>query len=89
MEADVADAVAALDKSVKQIRAQLEPLLETPLDTLLPSLTTKDRVRLQVAVAFAINTLFHAFLRTQGESLVDHPVQKELVRRYSRRRFWQ
>lgn len=80
MDSDVKGAVRSIEEQVREVRKQLQPLLDAPLDTLVPSLSTADRVRLQVAVAYAINSIFHAFLKTQGELTEDHPVHLELVR---------
>lgn len=39
-----------------------------------------DRAKLNLQVAYGMNSLFYMFLRTQGVSPLNHPVKAELER---------
>ncbi|KAK9767712.1 hypothetical protein K7432_002278 [Basidiobolus ranarum] len=74
------DAMNQLEASLSKIQAHLEPLLSSPLNETIGKLPVMDRCKLEVMVAYAINTLFWIYLKTQGVPPSDHPVMKELER---------
>ncbi|ORX89180.1 exosome-associated factor Rrp47/DNA strand repair C1D [Basidiobolus meristosporus CBS 931.73] len=74
------DAVNQLEASLSKIQAHLDPLLSAPLNETIGKLPVMDRCKLEVMVAYAINTLFWIYLKTQGVPPNDHPVMKELER---------
>merc|ERR1712166_95200 len=74
------EAVAQLDACLTDVEAQLRPLFSKPLKELAAGLPPLEAAKLNVVGAFAINTLFYIFLKTQGVDPTQHPVKQELER---------
>ncbi|KAI9209307.1 uncharacterized protein BJ171DRAFT_486102 [Polychytrium aggregatum] len=70
----------ALHESVESVETHLEALFSLPLEQHLASLSKIDRAKLEIAIAYALNTLSFIYLKTQGVSPKEHPVSKELER---------
>ncbi|KAJ3020698.1 hypothetical protein HKX48_000362 [Thoreauomyces humboldtii] len=81
MEADqVAKQTEALEVALARVKQLLEPVLARPLDEQLSKLDVTDRAKLDILLAFALNTLTFVYLKTQGSSTVKHPIKEELSR---------
>eukprot|EP00656_Telonema_subtile_P041170 TRINITY_DN46298_c0_g1_i1.p1 TRINITY_DN46298_c0_g1~~TRINITY_DN46298_c0_g1_i1.p1 ORF type:complete len:194 (+),score=57.95 TRINITY_DN46298_c0_g1_i1:143-724(+) len=80
MEDDASTAISTLDACLSDVEAQLRPLFSKPVKELSAGLPPLESAKLQVVGAFAINTLFYIFLKTQGVDPSDHPVKQELDR---------
>ncbi|KAI8817617.1 uncharacterized protein EV422DRAFT_604385 [Fimicolochytrium jonesii] len=72
--------MANFEKAVTNLTSLLDPVLDAPLDQLLATLDAFDRAKLEVLLAFALNTITFVYLRTQGHSTKEHPVKIELDR---------
>ncbi|KAJ3151359.1 hypothetical protein HDU89_002198 [Geranomyces variabilis] len=83
-DADLATTLAAkiktLEDAVGRVKALLQPVLERPLDEQLAKLDVYDRAKLEVLLAFALNSLLFVYLRTEGANTKDHPVKQGLER---------
>jgi len=77
---EVSEVFDKLDSNIKEIEQQLAPFFEVPNQDLEESLSPLEKAKLSIIVAYAINTLFYSYLKTQGISPQDHPVKKELER---------
>ncbi|KAI8916655.1 hypothetical protein DFJ77DRAFT_510088 [Powellomyces hirtus] len=84
MEQDLTNSLASktqnLDRSIARLNGLLQPILERPLDQQLGKLEVFDRAKLDVLLAFALNSLVFVYLKTQGASTKEHPVKRELDR---------
>ncbi|KAJ3158542.1 hypothetical protein HDU86_002767 [Geranomyces michiganensis] len=83
-DADLATTLAAknhaLDEAVGRVNALLQPVLERPLEEQLAKLDLYDRAKLEVLLAFALNSLLFVYLRTEGANTKEHPVKQGLER---------
>lgn len=94
--AAVAEAIAALEgtaipdefvsalsgfaTAVGTIEQLVQRLQQAPWHKLCSGLSPLESARLHLMVAYAVNTLFYMYLRTQGISPANHPVLGELAR---------
>lgn len=94
--AAVAEAIAALEgtgipdefvsalsgfaTAVGTIEQLVQRLQQAPWHKLCSGLSPLESARLHLMVAYAVNTLFYMYLRTQGISPANHPVLEELAR---------
>ena len=72
--------IAAFSRSVDDIEAHVRRLQRANLAELCKGLGPLEAARIHLMVAYTINTLFYMYLRTQGVSPADHPIQEELER---------
>ena len=72
--------IAAFSRSVDDIEAHVRRLQRANLAELTKGLGPLEAARIHLMVAYTINTLFYMYLRTQGVSPADHPIQEELER---------
>ena len=72
--------IAAFARSVDDIEAHVRRLQRANLAELTKGLGPLEAARIHLMVAYTINTLFYMYLRTQGVSPADHPIQEELER---------
>jgi len=79
-EQELGDSVAALDETLKSIEAHLTSFFAVPLEEQIQNLDSHEIAKLNIVMAYSINTLFYIYLKTQGVSPVNHPVKKELER---------
>merc|ERR1712196_405219 len=77
---DPTAAISQLDACVGDIEALLQPMLSQPIKELTGGLPPLEAAKLSVVGAFAINTLFYIYLKTQGVDPAQHPVMQELDR---------
>ncbi|KAJ2159587.1 hypothetical protein GGF46_002911 [Coemansia sp. RSA 552] len=76
----VAKHVGQLAAAVEQIEAALGPVLEQPLNDIVPKLSAIQRCELEALVAYSIDTLFWIYLKVNGVPPKEHPVMSELQR---------
>mmetsp|Transcript_14798 Transcript_14798/g.35755 ORF Transcript_14798/g.35755 Transcript_14798/m.35755 type:complete len:143 (+) Transcript_14798:120-548(+) len=69
-----------LEESMTALEAELEPLLSTPWDVLTSKMEPLEKAKLNLMIAYAADSLFFLYLKTQGQSAEDHPVTEELAR---------
>jgi len=72
--------IVSLDETITNIEQTLAPFFKTPCKETLSKLSELEAAKLQVAMAYAINTLIFLYLKTEGVSPSDHPVKAELDR---------
>eukprot|EP00040_Diaphanoeca_grandis_P038982 m.257867 g.257867 ORF g.257867 m.257867 type:complete len:177 (+) comp35795_c0_seq1:180-710(+) len=84
---EVEPALAAIDAAVTEVENKITPLLNTPLNKLRLQLPPIDAAKLDISLAYTLNSLFWMYLCAQGESPKDHPVKEELdrIRQYMTR----
>jgi len=58
----------------------LKPYLSLPLDEMYDLLTPIEQAKSELITAYTVNSLFWAFLTTQGCKLEGHPLKKEMER---------
>jgi len=73
-------ALDTMDTALSQIEAALQPLLEKPIDEIKEGLDLAGQAKLDIAMAYSLNSLFYMYLKTQGQDPGDHPVTKEMER---------
>eukprot|EP00128_Syssomonas_multiformis_P013308 Colp12_sorted_trinity150504_noHs@19443 len=77
------DVTAALDKmnqSLNAVEKTLKPFFEVPLHESRAKLQPLDQAKLELIIAYALNTLFWLYITTQGTDAQEHPVKQELER---------
>merc|ERR1712130_50142 len=63
------------------IEAHLDPLLKhKDIDNVSHEVSDLESAKLSVAIAYALDTLYYIYLRTNGTEIKSHPVRKELER---------
>eukprot|EP01097_Dermamoeba_algensis_P006848 TRINITY_DN4270_c0_g1_i1.p1 TRINITY_DN4270_c0_g1~~TRINITY_DN4270_c0_g1_i1.p1 ORF type:complete len:204 (+),score=36.63 TRINITY_DN4270_c0_g1_i1:167-778(+) len=77
---ELSKTIDSLENELVHIEKYLKPFLESPLKDVTASLTPLEEAKLNVISAFAINTLFYMYLKTQGVSPSKHRVKEELER---------
>merc|ERR1719253_1428194 len=78
--AEALEQLGALEGSLTELEQELQPLFSTPLKALANGLPALEAAKLNIVGAFAINTLFYIFLKTQGVDPEAHPVKQQLDR---------
>ncbi|KAI8854817.1 hypothetical protein BC829DRAFT_379731 [Chytridium lagenaria] len=70
-------------ESISEVEEKLAPFLDATsgesFDSMMTKLDPIDRARTYILLSYTINTLFFAYLRTEGATK-GHPVRKELMR---------
>jgi len=94
-EADVKKSLAELDVLVKDIQSLLDPMLGKPIQETLNDKDPLENAKLQISLAYAMNTLYFCnyldaspslfmfllvYMRLQNANLTDHPILKDIVR---------
>jgi exosome complex protein LRP1 len=72
--------IQSLDASITTISKHVESFLSAPMEDLISQMTSEEHAKLNVLLAYTLNTLFYAYLKTQGASPGNHPVKAELER---------
>ncbi|KAN0009883.1 hypothetical protein ACTFIU_007193 [Dictyostelium citrinum] len=80
LPADIKQDITNFENVLDRLESQLEPFFKVPLKEHQGSLTPIENAKLNIAVAYALNSLFFMYLQTQGVSPHDHPVKTELDR---------
>ncbi|EKX49403.1 hypothetical protein GUITHDRAFT_67864 [Guillardia theta CCMP2712] len=70
-----------IDSALDNLETALEPILATPWDTLNACLEPVQRAKLNLMIAYTIDSLFFLYLKTQqGIATEEHQVNEELAR---------
>eukprot|EP01112_Ceratiomyxa_fruticulosa_P004503 TRINITY_DN1503_c0_g1_i1.p1 TRINITY_DN1503_c0_g1~~TRINITY_DN1503_c0_g1_i1.p1 ORF type:complete len:211 (-),score=44.87 TRINITY_DN1503_c0_g1_i1:106-738(-) len=77
---DVQASLASFEKTLTSLENSLTPFFQETLKEQQSQLEPLDCAKLNVTMAYAINTLFYMYLKTQGIETEDHPVKSELER---------
>ncbi|KAM9946739.1 hypothetical protein ACTFIY_002671 [Dictyostelium cf. discoideum] len=80
LPADIKQDITNFENVLDKLESQLEPFFKVPLKEHQASLTPIENAKLNITVAYALNSLFFMYLQTQGVSPHDHPVKTELDR---------
>ena len=65
-------------RALDHIEQSLGPLLELDRKQVVSSLTPLENAELNLALAYAVDSLFYVWLRSKNCATEDHPVKKEL-----------
>ena len=78
---ELEDACTNFHVALGNVEETLQPLVDTPRETLHEELEDPlDRASTDLVVAFTVNSLFWSYLSTTGVQPAGHPVKKELDR---------
>ena len=78
---DVSSALAQLHTALEALEAALSPMYSySSLAQLNTQLPTDDMMKVNTAVAYALQSLYFVCMQTYGEDLTDHPLNQELDR---------
>jgi exosome complex protein LRP1 len=77
---DVKEPLLEFDLALRDVEQQVGALTEHDWSTLTEGLSPLETARLNVTSAYALNTLFFIYLKTQGVMTSEHPVKQELER---------
>eukprot|EP01113_Clastostelium_recurvatum_P024601 TRINITY_DN2936_c0_g1_i2.p1 TRINITY_DN2936_c0_g1~~TRINITY_DN2936_c0_g1_i2.p1 ORF type:complete len:199 (+),score=50.94 TRINITY_DN2936_c0_g1_i2:163-759(+) len=80
LPSDLQSSLASFEKTLSSLEESLTPFFNESLKDQLSHLSPIDAAKLNIVMAYAINTLFYMYLKTQGTDTSDHPVIKELDR---------
>eukprot|EP01117_Protostelium_nocturnum_P008030 TRINITY_DN2859_c0_g2_i1.p1 TRINITY_DN2859_c0_g2~~TRINITY_DN2859_c0_g2_i1.p1 ORF type:complete len:174 (+),score=62.37 TRINITY_DN2859_c0_g2_i1:425-946(+) len=76
-----ADALMSnLEDGIGSLEDMLKPFLQRPYDQMIDEMDAVTVAKMNVMFAYALNSLYFAFLRTRGQNPNEHPVKKELDR---------
>eukprot|EP00013_Stygamoeba_regulata_P004350 CAMPEP_0177633644 /NCGR_PEP_ID=MMETSP0447-20121125/2947_1 /TAXON_ID=0 /ORGANISM="Stygamoeba regulata, Strain BSH-02190019" /LENGTH=152 /DNA_ID=CAMNT_0019135317 /DNA_START=267 /DNA_END=721 /DNA_ORIENTATION=+ len=78
--ASVVQNVENLKEVIGQIEGQLSPYFAISRSGLNQKLSPLDDAKLSLLIAYALNTIFYLYLKTQGFNPATHPVKSELDR---------
>jgi exosome complex protein LRP1 len=91
---EVNEAVLSLEECITSLEQHLAPFFETPLDDITAKLTPLEVAKLNILLAYSLNTLFYGkilnyckgllnfltvYMRVKGFDPTEHPVKSELV----------
>ncbi|XP_032234582.1 nuclear nucleic acid-binding protein C1D isoform X2 [Nematostella vectensis] len=77
---EVVDSMESFHESLGNIEDALKPLLENSTDDMKESMGPLQLAKLNLVVAYSINSLFWMYLITQGMDPKEHPIKQELDR---------
>eukprot|EP01027_Heterolobosea_sp_BB2_P010913 GEZU01015943.1.p1 GENE.GEZU01015943.1~~GEZU01015943.1.p1 ORF type:complete len:213 (+),score=75.60 GEZU01015943.1:166-804(+) len=80
LPSEIKQEVTQFEAAVSDIEAHLKPLFAMNLAQASEDMGPIDRAKLNLAMAYTVNTLFFMYLRAQGVNPQDHPVKDELER---------
>ncbi|KND01171.1 uncharacterized protein SPPG_04261 [Spizellomyces punctatus DAOM BR117] len=76
---DLSALTDTLESAVSRVTNLMEPLFSLPFEQQLGNLAPLERAKLEVLMAFAMNSLIFVYLKTQGVQ-PDAPVKREMLR---------
>mmetsp|Transcript_9594 Transcript_9594/g.14378 ORF Transcript_9594/g.14378 Transcript_9594/m.14378 type:complete len:125 (+) Transcript_9594:32-406(+) len=84
---EVLESFDELEEAVKKIEDHIKKIGKFPLKQLSNSIAPLESAKLHGSLAFALDSLFFMYLKTQGVSTKDHPIKKELdrIKKYIRK----
>lgn len=81
LPSDIANSVSEFEASLSKVETLIATLQERPWAKVCgPETPPLDSARLHLMIAYAANSLFWIYLRTQGVKVQNHPVKAELER---------
>mmetsp|Transcript_28722 Transcript_28722/g.45034 ORF Transcript_28722/g.45034 Transcript_28722/m.45034 type:complete len:149 (-) Transcript_28722:1442-1888(-) len=80
LPADMDSRLTALEEAMTKLEQELEPALNTNWDTLTGDLEALDKAKLNLMIAYAADSLFFLYLKTQGQDPTQHPISEEVER---------
>ena len=81
----LAEVLEQLTQQIIELTEHVQPLYHyESLSQLNAQASPSDAMNLNIAIAYALHSLYYILLKLQGQNLGDHPVKKEIenVRRY-------
>lgn len=78
--AEISDAVKNFTKNLEKCKNGLKPLIENSRSDLIKETSALDSLKLDLTTAFAVNSMFWAYLASQGITPKNNPVKQELDR---------
>lgn len=80
LPADVKKIVKNFHESISHVESALKPLLCVPYNNLVNKLEPLAKARIDLMIAYTVNSMYWMYLNTQGENAKDHQVKEELER---------
>ncbi|KAL9953776.1 hypothetical protein ACROYT_G041240 [Oculina patagonica] len=77
---EVTESLETFHEALGKVKDVFKPLLETSVDDLKEKMNPLQSAKLDLVVAYAINSMFWMYLTTQGVNPRQHPVKTELDR---------
>ena len=77
---ELAEPLQRFDKSFRNVEEMLAKLLKRPFREVLAGMGDLEAAKMDVVLAYVLNTLFYIYLRTRGSSVTKHPVKDEIGR---------
>eukprot|EP00743_Colponemidia_sp_Colp-15_P005202 GILK01005597.1.p1 GENE.GILK01005597.1~~GILK01005597.1.p1 ORF type:complete len:145 (+),score=27.61 GILK01005597.1:46-435(+) len=77
---DVEKNLSSFEDTISKLETHLKPLFETDINDLSAKLSPLESAKLNVMLAYGMDTLFYLYLKTQGVSPLEHPIKGELDR---------
>ncbi|KAJ7365573.1 DNA-binding protein c1d [Desmophyllum pertusum] len=77
---EVTESLETFHEALGKVEDVFKPLLETSVDDLKEKMNPLQTAKLDLVVAYAINSMFWMYLTTQGINPRQHPVKSELDR---------
>eukprot|EP01126_Amoeba_proteus_P020834 TRINITY_DN2114_c0_g2_i1.p1 TRINITY_DN2114_c0_g2~~TRINITY_DN2114_c0_g2_i1.p1 ORF type:complete len:161 (-),score=39.38 TRINITY_DN2114_c0_g2_i1:95-577(-) len=77
---DLQENIQTFETKLQELENLLQPFFEVEMNERLSSMAPHDAARMNITIAYALNSLFYMYLKTQGISPADHPVSGELER---------
>uniref|UniRef100_UPI00398EDC3F nuclear nucleic acid-binding protein C1D isoform X2 n=1 Tax=Pristiophorus japonicus TaxID=55135 RepID=UPI00398EDC3F len=76
---EIHESLVGFEESVKSADGMLKSLMSVPRSELLQKLDPLEQAKLDLASAYALNSMFWIYLVTQGINPKEHPVKQELI----------
>lgn len=77
---EVTESLETFHEALGKVEDTFKPLLETSVDDLKEKMNPLQSAKLDLVVAYSINSMFWMYLTTQGVNPRQHPVKSELDR---------
>ncbi|XP_022795542.1 nuclear nucleic acid-binding protein C1D-like isoform X2 [Stylophora pistillata] len=77
---EVTESLETFHEALGKVEDTFKPLLETSVDDLKEKMDPLQSAKLDLVVAYSINSMFWMYLTTQGVNPRQHPVKSELDR---------
>ncbi|XP_073248421.1 nuclear nucleic acid-binding protein C1D-like [Porites lutea] len=77
---EVTESLETFHEALGKVEDVFKPVLETSVDDLKEKMNPLESAKLDLVVAYAINSMFWMYLTTQGVNPREHPVKSELDR---------
>ncbi|XP_068683225.1 nuclear nucleic acid-binding protein C1D-like isoform X2 [Montipora foliosa] len=81
---EVTESLETFHEALGKVEDVFKPLLETSVDEMKEKMNPLESAKLDLVVAYAVNSMFWMYLTTQGVNPREHPVKSELdrIKRY-------